>query len=65
MRAVVLISFLAFPALAETCPPSPDHGAAVADLLARARAAPDEAAARPLTRQMWELWTDAPDAHAQ
>lgn len=65
MRAILVLSLLAAPALAETCPPAPDHSAEVERLLAEARAAPDEAAARPLTRRMWELWTDAPDGHAQ
>ncbi|MEX5727201.1 tetratricopeptide (TPR) repeat protein [Rhodovulum iodosum] len=65
MRLILALCCLAAPALAETCPPAPDHSAEVQDLLAQARAAPDETAARPLTARMWELWTDAPDTYAQ
>lgn len=65
MRALPALVLLAAPVLAETCPPAPDHAAEVERLLAGARAAPDAATARPLTDRMWELWTDAPDAHAQ
>lgn len=75
MRCFSLLGLVIAPALAGaapvpagaegTCPPAPDHAAAVEDLLAQARTAPDEASARPLTLRMWELWTDAPDPFAQ
>jgi len=65
MRWIIALCLFALPGWAETCPPAPDHGAQVAALLEQVRAAPDEAAARPLTRRMWEFWTDAPDQYAQ
>jgi tetratricopeptide (TPR) repeat protein len=47
------------------CPAPPDHDRALKALSAEAQAAPDEATGRALSNQMWELWSDAPDAHAQ
>lgn len=47
------------------CPPAPDHGEALAGLLAQARRADTEAEARQLFPDMWALWADAPDDHAQ
>ncbi|WP_294624308.1 tetratricopeptide repeat protein [uncultured Roseovarius sp.] len=35
------------------------------DLIDKAQQAPNEAAGRALSNRMWELWSDAPDAHAQ
>lgn len=65
MRLTLALCALAAPGLADTCPPAPDHSAEVEKLLAEVRAAPDEAAARPLTAKIWQLWTDAPDDYAQ
>ena len=62
LAALLLMSA---PALAETCPEPPDHGAALDALVEAARAAPTEAAGRALSDEMWGLWTDAPDARAQ
>lgn len=52
-------------AYAQTCPAAPDHDAALADLASQIGEAENELAARPLSNQMWELWTDAPDDTAQ
>lgn len=65
MRWILLLTLLAAPLSAETCPDAPDHAAELSDLFAEARAAPDEAAGRTLSNKMWELWLDAPDAAAQ
>jgi tetratricopeptide (TPR) repeat protein len=48
-----------------SCPMAPDHSAKFADLVTEIRAAENELAARPISNQMWELWTDAPDQQAQ
>ncbi len=48
-----------------TCPAPPDHSEALSALISEAQAAPDEATGRALSNEMWQLWTDAPDAHAQ
>lgn len=48
-----------------TCPAPPDHEDDLGDLIEKAQHAPNEAGGRALSNQMWELWADAPDAHAQ
>jgi tetratricopeptide (TPR) repeat protein len=67
MIRLVLIPllFAAAPALATGCPAPPDHGATLSALIKEARNAPDEAAGRTLSDEMWALWADAPDARAQ
>jgi tetratricopeptide (TPR) repeat protein len=63
-RLIALIALLASPAWAE-CPAPPDHSQALGDLIEEAQTAPNEAKGRALSNRMWELWADAPDAHAQ
>ncbi len=53
------------PARADTCPDAPDHEAALDRLIGAAQDAPDEAAGRALSDEMWALWAEAPDARAQ
>lgn len=50
---------------AADCPPAPDISAKMDDLIAAARAAPDERAAQPAAAGMWREWTRAPDDWAQ
>lgn len=52
-------------AAAETCSQVTDYSAEVAAIHAQLQAAPSEAAARPLTRALWQVWTLAPDDTAQ
>ena len=63
--AILLACLLPFAAAAETCPPPPANIEARARLMAEIRIAPDEAAARLLSGQLWRLWATAPDARAQ
>lgn len=56
---------VASPAMADMCPPAHDHSARQDALIADLQIAPGEAQARVLTEELWELWTDAPDAQAQ
>ena len=56
---------LGAPALAQPCPPPPDHSAQLAELFAEARAMETGQGAQDLSRRMWELWADAPDERAQ
>ncbi len=64
--AIVTLMLGSGAALAQTeCPPVPDHNGALASLVEAARAAPNEAEAQRLSREMWALWTDAPDAISQ
>jgi tetratricopeptide (TPR) repeat protein len=52
-------------AVAQTCPPVRDHSARFDALVAQIQRAPDEAAARVLSGQLWEVWMFAPDDRAQ
>lgn len=65
MRYALIFCLFATPVLAEVCPDAPDHAGALTALIAEANAAPDEAAGRVVSAQMWELWLDAPDEAAQ
>lgn len=65
MKHLIVALMLTGPAMAQTCESVPDRSADLAALVARAQAAPDAAAGREVSNAMWEIWTDAPDAHAQ
>ncbi|WP_101069240.1 tetratricopeptide repeat protein [Roseovarius salinarum] len=64
-RATFLLCLLATPALSAQCPDPPDHAKALTELIETAQEAPNERAARRAFNEMWALWTDAPDRHAQ
>src|SRR6056297_1518153 len=64
-RAALPILCLLVPAGALACPAPPDHGAALDTLFDLVQEADTERAARLINYEMWELWADAPDAHAQ
>lgn len=55
----------AAPTLAETCPPVPDHSDRLAALLYELRQSIGPAQAHTLSRELWQIWTDAPDERAQ
>ncbi|MBO9447096.1 tetratricopeptide repeat protein [Ruegeria sp. R14_0] len=61
----VFCALTAFSAHAQDCPVSPDHTADVSAVLAQIQSANSEQDARALSGQLWEFWTDAPDAQAQ
>ncbi|NIZ15325.1 tetratricopeptide repeat protein [Phaeobacter sp. HF9A] len=63
--AGVLSCGFAVGALADTCPPAPDHAAELEALLADVRAADSEGEAQRIGNQLWEYWADAPDEQAQ
>ncbi len=48
-----------------TCPPVPERTATQDDLMAQLKVSPDEATAREINNQLWEIWTVAPDEAAQ
>jgi tetratricopeptide (TPR) repeat protein len=64
-KQLFLALLLSVPAAALACPAPPDHEAALGALFAQVQAAETERDARLLSNEMWELWADAPDAHAQ
>lgn len=67
LRLVLALAaaLIAGAARAEDCPAPPDHGARIDALLAEAREAPTEGAAREIAGRMWELWAEAPNEQAQ
>lgn len=66
-RHALALTLIVLPQIsaAEDCPAAPDHVAGVDALISQVQAAETQADARSISRQMWELWTDAPDARAQ
>ena len=65
MTAPTTLAFLLAPAGALACPAPPDHTAALDALFDRVQAAESARAAQLVSNEMWELWADAPDSHAQ
>jgi len=63
-RVFACLAVVASPVWA-TCPAPPDHEQALRALIKKAKQAPNEAGGGALSNRMWELWSDAPDAHAQ
>jgi len=53
------------PALAQTCPLVTDNSVRFQELVTTAQAAPDEATARALSQEFWDIWFSAPDQQAQ
>lgn len=52
-------------AAAAACPPAAVDEDRRAALYAQVRSAPDERSAHLLVNQLWEIWAEAPDPHAQ
>ncbi len=65
MKWILPLCLLAPPALAETCPAVADHADRLDQIIAQLGASGGEAAAQQLSRQLWEIWLDAPDSKAQ
>ena len=65
MRALLISIVLAAPIMAQACPTAPDHSDQLEALFEGVRMAPNERQAEDFSQQMWQLWTEAPDAKAQ
>lgn len=65
MIRIIALCLLAQAAVAQTCPPAPDHADRMAAILSELRVALTETEARVLTEELWQLWTDVPDARVQ
>lgn len=52
-------------AWSEECPSSPDHTESISAVIAQIQDVGNEAEAQTFSNQLWEFWTDAPDAVAQ
>lgn len=63
--ASVLVLMVAAAQAAAECPAAPDHISGIDALIAQAQGAATEGEARGISGQMWQLWTDAPDARSQ
>lgn len=63
--ALVIFAASGSVVLANECPMAPDHTAGVAEIIGQIQEAENELAARELSNQLWEFWTDAPDESAQ
>jgi len=61
MRFSLALALLATPAMADTCPPSPDVSGALDALIAEAQAAPSYMVGRDAFNDMMALWRAAPD----
>ncbi|MGH1444788.1 MAG: tetratricopeptide repeat protein [Cognatishimia sp.] len=56
---------LATSAVASTCPPAPDHDAALDALFSEIQSAPTQTDGLILGQGLWAFWADAPDEKAQ
>ena len=65
MRFVPSAICISVPLAVNACPDGPDHTGQLEALFESARMAPNERVAEDYSQQMWELWTEAPDATAQ
>ena len=65
MRAILVLLALSQPLHAETCPAPLDQSAAFDGLFDSVRTVGSQLEAEVLSQQMWQLWTQAPDAKAQ
>ena len=65
ISACLLLVATTIAARSGECPAAPDHSVGVTGIIARIQQAENERAARVLSSQLWELWTDAPDESAQ
>ena len=65
MRTWLISIALAAPIMAQACPSAPDHRDQLEALFEGVRMAPNERQAEDFSQQMWQLWTEAPDAKAQ
>lgn len=66
MKLMMVFACLTGPVWAQDiCPPVPDHTAERARIMVVLAHARDVTEAQFMTNQLWQLWTDAPDARAQ
>jgi len=65
MKWIFSLCFAAAPAFAETCPPVRDNSAQISQIIAQLGSAVGQAEANILGKELWALWTDAPDEQAQ
>lgn len=65
MKYFTIVTILAASQAVADCPPVPDIQAEQDQILAQVKVSPNERTARLLSNDLWALWTQAPDDHAQ
>ena len=65
MKWIAPICLIAAPVFAQECPPVADTVEQQKQIMAELSLAPTPADAQVLNRQLWAIWTEAPDALAQ
>ncbi|MEY8843209.1 hypothetical protein AB9K41_29600, partial [Cribrihabitans sp. XS_ASV171] len=63
--ALVASALTTCAALADSCPPPPDHSESLDRLIVEIGEAGSENEARRIANRMWEYWADAPNEQAQ
>lgn len=64
-RLIVCVVLSLMPALAQACDAVPDRSSLVDPLMDRLLSANDQTSALLITNELWAVWADAPDDHAQ
>ncbi|PRY25468.1 tetratricopeptide repeat protein [Aliiruegeria haliotis] len=65
IASIVALATIASGAMAETCPPADPDLDRRDEILRRVQQAPDARSGQILANELWEIWAEAPDAHAQ
>lgn len=65
MKWIFPLCLVSAPAFAQTCPPVTDHSQRISEIVVELGDARGQGEAQVLTRELWEIWTDAPDEIAQ
>jgi tetratricopeptide (TPR) repeat protein len=65
MKWSFALCIVAAPVFAETCPAAADHSARLSEIILDIGKATNDAEARIISQELWQLWLDAPDAIAQ
>ncbi|MGZ9812234.1 tetratricopeptide repeat protein [Pseudoroseicyclus sp. H15] len=67
MRVPLLFILAGFagPAMGQDCPEAPDHADEISALMEDLASSASASDAQELSNDLWELWTDAPDAQSQ
>lgn len=65
MKILLSLCLIGTPAFAGSCPAVTDHSQRIAEIVVELGQARGEGEAQVLNRELWEIWTDAPDEIAQ
>lgn len=65
MKWIAPLLFVAAPTFADDCPAVADNSDRLSEIITALGAAEGQGEAQVLTRELWLIWTDAPDAAAQ